>query len=254
MAKLANSLRKRRREWMIYRLSSRLFASASPNAVHTVRPTGDGAVLQTGVAYDEKYFEPRYGDMRRKSYDPRRLMYDVYELYAVVEAVSAYVDRAPSSLKVLDIGCNNGYVVAFLRHMGYEAYGMDLSDYALGLAPPHVRPYLYKGDFAAMPFTDNAFDLCVSWGTIEHLPEELTDRALTEAVRVATTALWIGCDNVSQEIEPYHLTNHPIDWWERKLERLGQRVDPAMREAVRRHPFLWKRQFYWDALECHLRK
>lgn len=267
--KLANSWRKRRREWAIKKIGRSLFRGRTFNEAATVTRADRSASVATAMPYDEKYFEPRYGDMGRKTLTARRVLIDVYECYAVIEtiatrlgrnsdtgapgAASSASGRAPNTLKILDIGCNNGYLVLLLRELGFEAYGVDASEYALRLAPQRVKPFLYFGSFADLPFADKSFDLAVSWGTIEHLPESDSDACLKEAIRVSREAMWIGCDNVPQSIEPYHLTNHPIDWWERKLEKLGQKVDGELRDAIRHHPFLWKTQFYWDALECRLR-
>ncbi len=251
--KLANSWRKRQREWEISRIGRSLFRGRTFNEVAAVASVDRSAVPVTAMPYDEKYFEPRYGDMGRKTLTARRVLLDVYECYVVIEVIAARLGRAPSALKILDIGCNNGYLVLLLRELGFEAYGVDASEYALRLAPERVKPYLYLGSFAGLPFGDRTFDLAVSWGTIEHLPESDSDSCLKEAIRVSREAMWIGCDNVPQSIEPYHLTNYPIDWWERKLEKLGQQVDLELRDAIRHHPFLWKTQFYWDALECRLR-
>lgn len=248
--KLANSWRKRKREWEITRIGQSLFQGRTWNAAATVAPKKSIVPVTTAIPYDEKYFEPRYGDMGRKTMTARQALRDVYECYAVIEVIAARLGKPPSALKVLDIGCNNGYLVLLLRELGFEAYGVDASEYALRLAPERVKPFLFFGSFADLPFEDQAVDVAVSWGTIEHLPESDSDTCLKEAIRVSRQAMWIGCDNVPQSIEPYHLTNYPIDWWERKLERLGQRVDRELREAIRHHPFLWKRRFYWDALEC----
>lgn len=252
--KLANSWRKRRRAWEISRLATPLLRGRTFNQAATVSLAAHSSPVITAIPYDEKYFEPRYGDMGRKTLTARQVLLDVYECYAVIETIAARLGRAPHAFKILDIGCNNGYLVLLLRELGFEAYGVDASQYALGLAPERIKPYLYLGSFSDLPFGDQAFDLAVSWGTIEHLPESDSDACLKEAIRVSREAIWIGCDNVPQSIEPYHLTNYPINWWERKLEKLGQRVDVELREAIRHHPFLWKRRFYWDALECRLAK
>ena len=76
---------------------------------------------------------------------------------------------------ILDYGCAKGYIVKALRVLGAEAYGYDVSEYALSQAPEEVRDYLYKpGD--VVPKVDTVFAKDV----FEHvepdkLPELLTN-------------------------------------------------------------------------------
>lgn len=49
----------------------------------------------------------------------------------------------------LDVGCAFGYLVKGLRELGVDAYGIDISEYALDKADEDVKPYLAKGDFIA---------------------------------------------------------------------------------------------------------
>ena len=76
---------------------------------------------------------------------------------------------------VLDAGCARGYLVAELRKRGVEAYGVDISSYAIESAPAEIAPYLY-----AQSLTDplpkhfpQKFDLVISLEVLEHmLPDE----------------------------------------------------------------------------------
>jgi SAM-dependent methyltransferase len=256
MNKLAGSFKKRLREFNIFLESRKLPNFGQMNTNLSVAPIKTPDNIESSIPYDEEYFEKNYGDMKKNRKKDSKVIYNTFEFYLVLDAIVRYLklDGSYRSQKILEVGCNNGYTVMLFRQMGYEAYGIDISDYAFKQASDFVRPFLFKGSFADIPFADNTFDITISWGTIEHLPEEESSKCLSEAIRVSKKAIWIGCDNVPQLIEPYHLTNHPIDWWEKKLEALGQKVDNNLRNFIRHQPFLWKRKFYWDALECVLKK
>src|SRR5437870_13556529 len=43
--------------------------------------------------------------------------------------------------KVLDVGCAKGFLVECLRDRGVEAYGFDISEYAISQVRRDVRPY-----------------------------------------------------------------------------------------------------------------
>lgn len=254
--KLVNSFRKRLREAQIYFASRKLLSPRNLNTYRSVSPLKIADNIETVLPYDEKYFENQYGDMHKARKKDNRVVYAVYEYYLMVETLLKYLGLKGSlrSVKILEVGCNNGYTVMLLRQVGIEAYGVDVNKYALSVASDFVKPYVFYGSFAEIPFADNTFDITVSWGTIEHLPENLSSKCLSEAIRVSKKAIWIGCDNVPPSLEPTHVTNYPIEWWEKKLEALGQKVDYKLRETIKNHPILLKRNFYPPALECVLNK
>jgi len=68
---------------------------------------------------------------------------------------------------VLDAGCAKGFLVAALRERGVEAYGFDISEWAISQAPAEVRPYVSVGSLAAP--IEGRFDLITSIEVIEHL-------------------------------------------------------------------------------------
>ena len=85
----------------------------------------------------------------------------------IAERIIAYF----SPKTVLDAGCASGYLVAELRKRGVEAYGVDISAYAIESAPAEIAPYLY-----AQSLTDplpkhfpQKFDLVVSLEVLEHM-------------------------------------------------------------------------------------
>ena len=89
--------------------------------------------------------------------------------------------------RVLDIGCGKGFLVkAFMADCpGLEAYGLDISQYALALAPAEIRGHLARGTAETLPFPDNTFDLVVSLNTIHNLPRLAAVRAMAEIERVS---------------------------------------------------------------------
>lgn len=76
---------------------------------------------------------------------------------------------------VLDAGCACGYLVSALRDRGVEAYGMDISEYAINNAREDIKPYLNVQSITEkLPKNfPEKFDLVVSIEVLEHLfPED----------------------------------------------------------------------------------
>ena len=70
---------------------------------------------------------------------------------------------------VLDIGCAYGLLVEKLRDRGCDAWGIDVSDYALSRARSDIIQYL-SVDTLLRP-RKRKFDLIVSIEVIEHIEE-----------------------------------------------------------------------------------
>jgi glycosyltransferase involved in cell wall biosynthesis/SAM-dependent methyltransferase len=90
------------------------------------------------------------------------------------------VPREVTSL--LDVGCGAGDLCRLAGERGVRAVGLDRS--AAALAAAHEIPRL-RGDVAQLPFPEASFDLVVAQDVLEHLPDDLYARALSEIVRVA---------------------------------------------------------------------
>lgn len=117
--------------------------------------------------------------------------------------------------KTLDIGCAMGYIVRRLRGRGVDAWGLDISEYAISHAPEDVKPYLKVGSADSLPWGDKEFDMVVSFSTFEHLPKGIVEKAISEAIRVAKK----GIISVTPGDSPHfdedvsHQTKQPLSWW-----------------------------------------
>ena len=89
-------------------------------------------------------------------------------------AVADYIVEGLHPKSVLDAGCAMGYLVAALRDRGVEAYGVDISEYAISKVREDIRPYCAAGSLTE-PLPDGLpkrYDLVVTIEVLEHLYEE----------------------------------------------------------------------------------
>ena len=97
--------------------------------------------------------------------------------------------------RALDVGCAYGFVTDMLRSLGYEAYGLDLSEYALTAGRKEGITSLVMADGVKPPFKAGAFELVTCFETLEHLtnPEEalrnVYELLTADGVFLATTSL-----------------------------------------------------------------
>lgn len=117
--------------------------------------------------YDRIYFE-KYGG---EGYSWANSYPILRPFVAPLLQVMRYQGKAKSSPKVLDVGCAKGYLVKLLRELGIEAWGVDISEYAIANAPSNVKPYLRRINVeeAVLPFQNVFCDLVISTSTFEHL-------------------------------------------------------------------------------------
>ncbi len=87
--------------------------------------------------------------------------------------------------RLLEVGCAKGFLVRRFRSLGIEAYGVDISSYAIGAAPDEVKPYVAVADIRELPWPDDSFDMVLCMETLEHVPPEEVPRAIAELARVS---------------------------------------------------------------------
>jgi O-antigen biosynthesis protein len=116
--------------------------------------------------------------------------------------------RLAPGCRVLDAACGDGYGTAMLAAAGaVAALGVDLSEETVARAREKHGIEAAAGDVTALPFDDGAFDLVVSFETIEHVADPL--RALSELARVTAPdgALLVSTPNPREYLDenPFHV-------------------------------------------------
>src|ERR1700761_9314558 len=89
--------------------------------------------------------------------------------------------------RILDVGCAKGFLVKDLLKVcpGIEAFGLDISEYALMNCEPEVVGRLHLGSAERLPFPADSFDAVVSINTVHNLGRKELIIALKEIERLA---------------------------------------------------------------------
>jgi ubiquinone/menaquinone biosynthesis C-methylase UbiE len=139
--------------------------------------------------YGREYFDgPRevgYGGYR---YDGRWI--------PIAEDIVRHFGLKPGD-RVLDVGCAKGFLVKDLLKVcpGLEAFGLDISEFALMHCEPEVVGRLHLGSADKLPFPDKSFSAVISINTIHNFERADAIRAVREVERLAPGHGFIQVDS-----------------------------------------------------------
>lgn len=145
-------------------------------------------------------------------------------------------------VRLLDLGCAGGGLVASIIEDGGTAAGIDGSDYSQatrraewGKLPGGIlftaditRPFSLEEDDGSPAL----FDVVTAWEVLEHIPEELVPAMMGNVANHLVDGGLFVC-SISQardfwEGYDYHVNIHQRDWWEAELPRLGWKLRPDL--------------------------
>jgi SAM-dependent methyltransferase len=153
----------------------------SPEAVAVAR--------QYGQAYFDGPREYGYGGYR---YDGRWI--------PVAKDMVAHFNLKPGDC-VLDIGCAKGFLVKDFMQVcpGLEAFGLDISEYALMHCDSAVIGRLHLGSCEKLPFPDNSFAAVIAVNTIHNCDRDGVIRSLKEIQRLSGGRAYVQVDSYHDE-------------------------------------------------------
>lgn len=130
--------------------------------------------------------------------------------------------RRPAELRVLDLGCGAGRMVAVLLAFGYDAHGCDFENgYSLmdlEGTPRAVRERIRQVDLDPyrLPFADEAFDVVVSTQVLEHVQNKIeTLREVRRVLKPGGVTLHVFPSKWSLPVE-LHIKTPFVSWmWPR---------------------------------------
>jgi ubiquinone/menaquinone biosynthesis C-methylase UbiE len=149
----------------------------------------DPAIVAIAKQYGEMYWDgPReygYGGYR---YDGR--------WRAVARDMIAHYGLKPG-MRALDVGCGKGFLVKdlMLECPGLEAFGLDISLYAIEQAPEELTGRLHLGTAERLPFANKSFDCVISLNTIHNFPRPRAVKAMAEIERVSRGSSFVVVDS-----------------------------------------------------------
>lgn len=143
-------------------------------------------ILSAQNLYDEKYFE-------------NYLYEDEINLESVKSTAQYYLDYISDQFRIvnsiLDVGAGFGLLVKAFRELGYNADGVEVSNYSVRVAKEKFEIELFNGDLQEFQ-TDQKYDLIAFYHSFEHLPAPLQTIRKVKSLLNTNGILWLSLPNV----------------------------------------------------------
>ena len=97
--------------------------------------------------------------------------------------------------RVLDVGCAKGYLVRELVDQGIDAYGVDISPYAVRNCHADIVGRIHVGNVIDLPFDDGTFDCVIAVDVVHNLERRLASIALREIQRLSGGRAFVRVDS-----------------------------------------------------------
>jgi len=179
--------------------------------------------------FDESYFNVS-GDRGWYNEEAFALENEWHKDYA--EYVVSMLSKIKKG-KLLDVGCARGNVIYWLRKMGFDAYGIDVSEWAI--KNNWVRKKTYCVSVTdCIPCFPEFFDVIISRETLEHIYEKDIYRVihhLADALKKGGKLFIEVATNRGDKEEkkksnpdnadPSHVLIKSLTWWKRVFEAEG---------------------------------
>lgn len=170
--------------------------------------------------------------------------------------------------RILEIGANEN---GLSRFAGVPVIAVDIEREHLQACRDTQRITPVVADIAALPFPNDAFSVCVSVDTFEHIPESIRDTAIAEIVRVTandgTMLVTFPAGEAAVEAEREireryrQLTSNTIKWLEEHedvglpdpgtIEATFATSAPSHRIQRESNVPLWLWRWMWLVLMCN---
>lgn len=111
------------------------------------------------------------------------------DMKTIAERICAELDIKDTD-RVLEIGCGAG---GLAQHMTCEYIGIDFSKTLVQRCMEFFQKSAIYSEADDLPFKDNYFDKCFSWGVFLYFPDkDYVARVISEMKRVTKSGLFIG--------------------------------------------------------------
>lgn len=136
--------------------------------------------------HDHPYDEAYYVGGGKSNYEDYRRVEPAIDVGFMPEVVR-YADAARAGRPdpaCLDVGCAMGFYVQRFDRVGWDAHGLDISEYAVAQGEARGVHNLVVGSVDELPYENERFDFVFSIDVVEHVAQPLAEAMVAEIHRV----------------------------------------------------------------------
>lgn len=177
---------------------------------------------RTVAQYDEDYYE-RGIESGKSCYSNYRWLPDLTIPMAMV-LIDALGIRPRQ--RVLDFGCAKGFTVKALRILRRDAFGIDVSPYAISQADRDIAPHVSLIDDLDSWSLTRRFDHVIAKDVLEHVRYEVMDDTIQAISRMTDSFMVVvplGREGrfviEAYERDVTHIVREDASWWLEQLDR-----------------------------------
>lgn len=134
--------------------------------------------------------------------------------------------------KILVVGCGKGFEPLFFRQRGLDAYGIDISYYAINHAHPKIKGFVFREDICSTErFKEDEFDVVASFNVLSLVDKtkrkDMAERVSCFASKFLVLKFGVAGDRIPKRIKPDGYDGAPIyleplEYWVALFEGFGK--------------------------------
>lgn len=134
----------------------------------------------TDLSEDYESFVEKYYSKGYYTGDPRYAAYasyanDKWHILQNMKHFLSKIKKYKKGGKLLDVGCAMGYFVELAKNAGFDAYGLDASEFAAKKAKARLNGRIQQGTIEEAKYPEKSFDIITMFDVIEHLGDPARD-------------------------------------------------------------------------------
>ncbi len=139
-----------------------------------------------------------------------------------------------NSGKILDIGSAFGYFMDKAVERGFDAYGVELSNFSSAIAKKRFGSKVFNGKLENARFPDGYFDIITMFDLIEHIPEPV--EFMKEVKRIIKPGGFIAITTPDTSSPSFKLLGYG-QWFHWKFEHLSYFNKKSIKELSKQTGF-----------------
>jgi SAM-dependent methyltransferase len=157
---------------------------------------------------------------------------------------------------VLDVGCGRGFILNYLRSLGYESQGVEFSPTAAWHAKHVLGLDVSTGDFLSSPHQKERFHAVIFWHSLEHFHNPVAAVARARELLKTGGLLAVAVPNIESSQArlfgrnwfhldiPRHYFHFGLKSLEAVLTRQHFRIVQLDHFSFEQNPYGWLQSFY----------